>query len=487
MSDTPWTSPADVVAALRRRWDRGELMAHVASGMPWVPIRVPVRGPTSRQISQDLGGVQSWVSALRQPGWRLETRTIGGRLIGTNEIPAAVWFDTADQVWSRLRVGATVTAYQSLLEVARAADPGLGQWASEHPMRAMRHTDEWDSVVRTVLWLRDHVGSGVYLRQIDVPGVDTKFIESHEGLLGELLEAVGCERAPGSGRGLGRGYGFAGKPDRIRLRRLDGIGLWPGVSFTDLTVRLDELAEMPPPCTCLLVVENEITFLALPPLPGVLAVFGAGFDVLRLARLRWLDEARIAYWGDIDTHGFVILDRLRATFPQVESVLMDASTLAEHREQWVREPRPAREHLARLSESEAQVYADLVGDVHGPGGAPGAGTDQLRRCRGRSESAVTCRVDTSYLRPHIGVGITRHPGRLRLREYCLDRSDWTAGRCCGALAHRPGTAPDRARPQPSAGHRRKRGCRRDLCRRRCVGHRLCRNRHAASCLRCGVG
>lgn len=366
MTDKPWTSPADVVAAVRRRWDRGDLLQHVASGVSWEPIRIPVRGPTARQIGQDLGAVQTWVTSLRQPGWRLETRRVGGRLLGTNEIPAAVWFDTADQAFARLRVGATVTAYRAILDVASAADPGLAHWAAEHPLRALRHTEDWELVVRTVLWLRDRVGTGVYLRQIDVPGVDTKFIEAREGLLGELLEAVGCERAPGSGRRLERGYGFAEKPDRIRVRRLDGAGLLAKVPFTDLSVRVDELTDLAPPCTAVLVVENEITFLALPPLPGVVAVFGAGFDVLRLARVRWLDDARILYWGDIDTHGFVILDRLRAAFPQVESVLMDAATLAVHRGQWVSEPRPSREHLGRLSEAEGQVYADLVGDVHGP-------------------------------------------------------------------------------------------------------------------------
>ncbi|CAN5414602.1 DUF3322 and DUF2220 domain-containing protein [soil metagenome] len=365
MSDKPWTSSADVVAVLRRRWDRGELLTHVASGESWEPIRIPVRGPTARQIGQDLGAVQTWVTSLRQPGWRLETRSVGGRLVGANEIPAAVWFDTADQAFARLRVGATVTAYRELLDVALAADPGLARWASEHPLRALRHTEEWERVVRTVLWLRDRVGSGVYLRQIDVPGVDTKFIEAREGLLGELLDAVGCERTPGSGRRLERGYGFAEKPDRIRLRRLDGAGLLPTAPFSDLSVRVDELTDLAPPCTSVLVVENEVTFLALPRLPGVVAVFGAGFDVLRLARVRWLDDTHIVYWGDIDTHGFVILDRLRATFPGVQSVLMDATTLTDHRGQWVSEPRPSSEHLGRLTEAESGVYADLVGDVHG--------------------------------------------------------------------------------------------------------------------------
>jgi hypothetical protein len=100
-------------------------------------------------------------------------------------------------------------------------------------------------------------------------------------------------------------------------------------------------------------------------LPGVLAVFGSGFDVLRLGRVPWLAERHLLYWGDIDTHGFVILDRLRGFFPHVESILMDEQTLLAHPGQWVTEPRPSREGLLRLTPDEQQTYAALVAGRHG--------------------------------------------------------------------------------------------------------------------------
>jgi len=44
----------------------------------------------------------------------------------------------------------------------------------------------------------------------------------------------------------------------------------------------------------------------------------AGYDA------DWLARSRILYWGDIDTHGFFILNRLRGIFPHAESFLMNA-------------------------------------------------------------------------------------------------------------------------------------------------------------------
>ena len=47
---------------------------------------------------------------------------------------------------------------------------------------------------------------------------------------------------------------------------------------------------------------------------GIL-LFGQGYALDRLGDIPWLHRCPLHYWGDIDTHGFAILDRLRAHFP----------------------------------------------------------------------------------------------------------------------------------------------------------------------------
>ncbi|MCV2488270.1 DUF2220 domain-containing protein [Geodermatophilus sp. YIM 151500] len=157
-------------------------------------------------------------------------------------------------------------------------------------------------------------------------------------------------------------YGFRGRPDYVRVR------LPPGHAgpFTELAVRVEELAGAPLAAGTVVVVENEITYLAMPPRPGTAVLLGGGYAVGRLAPLRWLADRDVHYWGDIDTHGLAILDRLRASFPRVRSLLMDRATLLAHRSQWVREGTPTRAALPRLTDAEAELHAELVGDVHGP-------------------------------------------------------------------------------------------------------------------------
>ena len=114
------------------------------------------------------------------------------------------------------------------------------------------------------------------------------------------------------------------------------------------------------------VVENEISYLAFPPAPDSIVVFGSGFGLAALRDLPWLDSKEIVYWGDIDTHGFDILNRLRARFGSVRSILMDQQTLLTHPRQWVTEPSPTNRLMPNLTATEEALYKDLVEGRYGP-------------------------------------------------------------------------------------------------------------------------
>jgi hypothetical protein len=85
-----------------------------------------------------------------------------------------------------------------------------------------------------------------------------------------------------------------------------------------------------------------------------------------LEPLGWLADLDLVYWGDVDTHGFAILNRLRHRFGHARSMLMDRATLLAHRGQWVTEPRPTAAVLDLLDAEEAELYRDLVNGSFGP-------------------------------------------------------------------------------------------------------------------------
>ena len=67
------------------------------------------------------------------------------------------------------------------------------------------------------------------------------------------------------------------------------------------------------------------------------------------------------YWGDIDTHGFAILSRLRCYYPQAKSLLMDKKTLEQFVHLSVYESLTSSEQklLSHLTDDENDLYQQL--------------------------------------------------------------------------------------------------------------------------------
>lgn len=359
---TRWSGPEDIAMKVRRRWADGSLLQAYSTGEPFPAITVPLRGPKASEIGDDLGAVQEWVARLEggrrgDARYTLEFATIGGRHFGRNRLPARATVASYSQAWAVLRVAEDVRRFEEILRVV-AEHGAVRDWVLAHPHQALELHDEWTRLLATYAWLDAHHGSGKYLREISVPGVDTKFAERHRATLAALL------KVSSSATGFLTGLGLRTKPELVRLRVSPGLGL--PTPLSELAVRADELGALQIAPRAVVVCENEITYLSVPVPRDGAVIWGKGFEIDRVGRLRWLAEADVAYWGDLDTHGFAILDRLRAWLPHTRSVLMDRETLLAHGDRWGTDGTPTRATLTRLTPDEHELYVDLVGDHLGP-------------------------------------------------------------------------------------------------------------------------
>ncbi len=146
----------------------------------------------------------------------------------------------------------------------------------------------------------------------------------------------------------------------MRFRILDPkLALLPTKSDQDITVTQETFAQLELPVSKVFITENEINFLAFPEVSEAMVIFGAGYGFENLASVEWMRDRVIHYWGDIDTHGFAILNQLRRFFPDVASLLMDSETLMEHQPLWGVEPSPETIALTRLTAEESVLYDQL--------------------------------------------------------------------------------------------------------------------------------
>lgn len=361
-----WTTVADLRAQVQRLWDRGDLLRTLVSpGLEW-PIRLALKCPTAADISDRFDSVREWVRSIAEvPHVRLEWREWGHRVQGTQRLPSAAWLDSVSDALVMLGKRRQADQYQQLWQHTGSIQPALLPWLIKRPLQTLELADRWDRLLAVVAWLQAHPRPGVYLRQVDVPGVDTKFIEANRGVLTEWLDLVlpaeAIDQTATSAAQFNRRYGFLDKPVRIRFRLLDPtLPQMPGCyGHIDVTLDAASFAQLALPVQMVFITENETNFLAFPPVEQAIVLFGAGYGWEALASATWLNHCRVYYWGDIDTHGFAILDQLRTHFPDVKSILMDKATLMVHEPHWSKEPNPLQHPLSRLTADESALYDEL--------------------------------------------------------------------------------------------------------------------------------
>lgn len=373
-----WTGPDDLESQLEHLWDQGRLLACMvpagdADGTAdetilQFPLALKLRRPSARDLGEHFAAVRAWIDALeagsrsrRGAGYDLLWEETNHRQLGRNRVPSGIVVPTHADALALIERTEAAARFQGLAATTLSRFPVLRDWLTRKPRVALAHADDWHRILDCLAWFRGHPRSGAYVRQIGVAGVDTKFIERHKPLLADLLDIIlppeAVDASASGAKGFEARFGLATKPPLVRFRILDGRHAIAGL--TDLTVPAAQLAGLETYVTRVFFVENEITGLAFPPMPASLVVLGLGHAVSLVAGARWLAEREVYYWSDLDTHGFAMLDRLRASLPHARSLLMDRDTLIAHRSLWSCEPVPHITPLERLTPEETALHADL--------------------------------------------------------------------------------------------------------------------------------
>ncbi|VAW32615.1 FIG005429: hypothetical protein [hydrothermal vent metagenome] len=370
-----WTTAADLKKNLGRKWAGGRLLAAGPSEEAVFPLRVPIAHPTAGDLSACFEEAREWLRALSRgskahtgKGYELEWREINHRQLGRNKMPVAAVFECRTEALAFIGKLGEAEKFSKIRAEITGSFPELGPWLVKRPPRVLEHEEEWPRLLAVLTFLKNHPRPNIYIRQLDLTGVDTKFIERHRKLLSELLDLVlppEAIRPEAKGAvGFEERYGFTAKPVQIRFRLLDERLYIQGLA--DLQIPVPDFAALDLPVERVFITENMINGLAFPELPGAMVIFGLGYGLDRLAGINWLQDKKIYYWGDLDSHGFAMLDQVRAYFPAAVSLLMDRTTLLLHRRQWGHEQRPTKRDLPRLRAEEVRLYNEIRDDIYAP-------------------------------------------------------------------------------------------------------------------------
>jgi len=390
--DLGWTTLADLRAQSLKAWGSGSLLREVLEPGRLYPRRRPLKRPTAATLRSAYTAASAWAAELFAAAgpFSIETAEVGRTTVGANQLPAAAVFAAVEDEIAFVGKAKEAARFVELAGGLAALHLSFRAWALRRPLKLLELGADALTAARVALWLQDNPEPGIYVRQLSLPSVHTKFIENHRGVISELATELRAGAEPGTESGhesladspaepgsllgltpprtpaarFAAGHGFLHPPELVRFRLLD-----PDVPLLgqarDLTVTAEAFSTLSLPVTKVLITENLVNFLTLPERPGALAIYGGGYGFTSLRDAGWLRDCEVLYWGDLDTHGFRILDQLRAVHPQVVSVLMDEATLLAHRDAWVSEPTPSKAALSRLTAEESALYDGLRSDAFG--------------------------------------------------------------------------------------------------------------------------
>ena len=206
---------------------------------------------------------------------------INHRQLGRDQIPDGI--SVPSEADALRLIGKTKDAqrFDECVQSTLAAFPALADWIGRRPLTMLENAAEWQRILAVLAWFRDHPRSGLYLRQLDIAGIDTKFIEGRRGLLAELLDVVQSTRTNepsfSGTRSFEQRFGLRNKPPLVRFRLLDEQLAISGLS--DITVPAEQFSQLSLPVQRVFITENEINGLAFPDVPRGLVIFGLGYGL----------------------------------------------------------------------------------------------------------------------------------------------------------------------------------------------------------------
>jgi len=348
---------------LKKRYQR-QCHHWLADAGNW-PLSIALGSPNETQASQELDVIKIWIKVWQT--WQGAGETIWRerqwRTLGVQRLPERILFHTplalATYIGEKTR---WQQASQRYVELTRRWPTLTASLAKYFDVLADYPDDDLQHLISVLNWLEKNPHSNLYIRQLPIAGLDSKWLETRKGLITNLWLALQEKLfEEGEGKDFFTACHLKPSPTLIRFRVLDPHLRRYFSGLSDVTAPLTEIATLNLPLKKLFIVENLQTGLAFPDIPNAIVLMGLGYAVDVLAQLPWMLRAKkIFYWGDIDTHGFAILNRARVYCPQMQTILMDEETLLRHPLLWGSEKKQhAAVELNNLTSAEQTLYQQL--------------------------------------------------------------------------------------------------------------------------------
>lgn len=353
-------SPSDIKTKAERKYF--SYLQTVVQAIPFSKIVIPGDKTYSKTSLTDF---QKEISALVNQskekkgfGYTIDYQTIKTKSIGTQSLPTIIYFDTEKDFLKYLSREKEVETFGINWKVIFSNFPELKDWIIQNPTKIILYQGKWESILKVCNYFKKYPKPNLYIRELKI-NVHTKFIESNQSIIAELLEIIIETHINREEKDFEKRFNLKYREPLVRFKVLDkSISEFYFSSLDDISIPVSQFESLKLPLKKVLVVENKTTLyttLTLPKMEETIAIFGQGNAITNIQNAKWINDVTVLYWGDIDVHGFEMLSRIRKYFPLTKSVLMDKTTFEKFFENDSGKPTTDTTEL-RLTDDERELY-----------------------------------------------------------------------------------------------------------------------------------
>lgn len=196
--------------AVLSAWLRGEA---------FTPLEFPVGAlPTDFAVLR--AAVQQLQAAARQ-GYQITMTERDSRRWGRQSLPERVIIPSVDNYLHLTNKTEEFAAFCADTALIRDRLPALELWLRAHPREVIAQHGDWDALLKVCAYRMEHPEAAVTLRELPVP-IPTKFIETHTGILNQLLTALlDADKVQAEAGNFAERFGFQQESPQVRIRFLD--------------------------------------------------------------------------------------------------------------------------------------------------------------------------------------------------------------------------------------------------------------------------
>lgn len=312
--------------ALRKYTD---YLRNVAAGITFQQIEIQCDKKASDTIAEyqkEYNDIRSLSKEVKGYGYSIEWKTVKNKMLGTQDFPSKIKFDTAEDFERFLQKTKEVADFRKNVALINGKFPELQYWIERYPQKIIDNLEDWNDILKILDYFSKNPQSQLYIRELPIE-VHTKFIEQHKIVIGELLNVVIEDYVNTNEKDFEKRYNLRYDEPLVRIKLLDrtlATKFFNGMD--DITIPVSQFLKLHIPITKAFVVENKVNFLTFPPVANSIVIWGRGYGVAPIKDSELLKNIDLIYWGDLDAQGFEILSQFRSYFAHVKSLLMDKAT-----------------------------------------------------------------------------------------------------------------------------------------------------------------